>query len=107
MEMGRFGLVGGVYIRCRLVHCLFVCLLTGLLLGLDIFLNNWDRLPLIWENEGNPNNIIFSTISGVWAIDQVAARLPCRHARWSDDFKFSPCLKGLIILVEGAVTCSP
>lgn len=27
---------------------------------MDTFLNNYDRYPLIWDNEGNANNIIFS-----------------------------------------------
>jgi len=31
----------------------------GLLMALDVFINNWDRIPIIWENKGNPGNILF------------------------------------------------
>lgn len=30
----------------------------GLLMGMDTFLNNTDRYPLIWNNDGNPENIL-------------------------------------------------
>jgi len=26
----------------------------------DAVINNWDRIPLIWDNEGNPENILFT-----------------------------------------------
>jgi len=29
-----------------------------MILTFDIFINNFDRFPLLWENEGNPNNLI-------------------------------------------------
>ena len=34
----------------------------GKILGLDIFLNNSKRLPFVWLNNGDPNNIIFKVI---------------------------------------------
>ncbi|XP_065182761.1 uncharacterized protein LOC135813598 isoform X2 [Sycon ciliatum] len=49
-------------------HCLFFGL--GRILALDMLMNNWDRLPVLWENEGNPNNIIFSPHGVAWGIDQ-------------------------------------
>eukprot|EP01111_Echinosteliopsis_oligospora_P004315 TRINITY_DN1690_c0_g1_i1.p1 TRINITY_DN1690_c0_g1~~TRINITY_DN1690_c0_g1_i1.p1 ORF type:complete len:434 (-),score=123.56 TRINITY_DN1690_c0_g1_i1:16-1224(-) len=27
----------------------------------DVVINNWDRLPLIWDNKGNPDNILFTS----------------------------------------------
>jgi len=32
----------------------------GRVLAFDMLVNNWDRLPCIWDNDGNPNNILFS-----------------------------------------------
>ena len=34
----------------------------GKILGLDIFLNNSKRMPFVWLNNGDPNNIIFKVI---------------------------------------------
>ena len=34
----------------------------GKILGLDIFLNNSKRLPFVWLNNGDPNNIVFKVI---------------------------------------------
>ena len=48
----------------------------GRILTLDLLLNNWDRLPIVWENEGNPNNIIFSKSGNAWGIDQVNRTVP-------------------------------
>jgi len=31
----------------------------GSLIAFDMLINNWDRLPFIWKNDGNPKNIIF------------------------------------------------
>lgn len=44
----------------------------GLVVLLDIVVNNFDRLPLVWSNEGNPDNIIISPgfeYPELWAID--------------------------------------
>ena len=36
----------------------------GRLLVLDVLINNGDRFPLLWENRGNPGNLMFDSISG-------------------------------------------
>jgi len=41
----------------------------GKILSFDILINNWDRLPCIWENNGNPKNVIFNTNGRPFAID--------------------------------------
>jgi hypothetical protein len=35
-----------------------VCYELGRLTSFDVLTNNWDRLPLIWNNKGNGENII-------------------------------------------------
>jgi hypothetical protein len=48
--------------RGRLSGTLFTSHLLydlGRILALDVLLNNWDRLPLLWENEGNGDNLLF------------------------------------------------
>lgn len=43
----------------------------GKILLLDVLLNNLDRMPLIWDNEGNLENLLFSKeTESVYAIDQ-------------------------------------
>lgn len=32
----------------------------GAIVTFDLLLNNWDRYPCVWKNEGNPKNIMFS-----------------------------------------------
>lgn len=27
----------------------------------DVLINNWDRLPIIWDNDGNIGNIMFAS----------------------------------------------
>lgn len=27
----------------------------------DVVINNWDRIPIVWDNKGNPENILFTT----------------------------------------------
>ena len=39
----------------------------GKILGLDIFLNNSKRLPFVWLNNGDPNNIVFKVIMSLLA----------------------------------------
>lgn len=31
----------------------------GAILALDVLVNNVDRLPLIWDHQGNPGNLMF------------------------------------------------
>eukprot|EP01100_Stratorugosa_tubuloviscum_P015018 TRINITY_DN839_c1_g2_i1.p1 TRINITY_DN839_c1_g2~~TRINITY_DN839_c1_g2_i1.p1 ORF type:complete len:358 (-),score=140.88 TRINITY_DN839_c1_g2_i1:20-1093(-) len=45
----------------------------GLLCSFDMLINNWDRLPLIWDNDGNFGNIMFQQIDNkqlIVGIDQ-------------------------------------
>lgn len=45
----------------------------GRLIGFDLLLNNFDRLPLAWNNEGNLGNVMLSSTSNmVVGIDQSA-----------------------------------
>lgn len=30
----------------------------GILLSFDMFVNNYDRVPFLWNNEGNPSNLL-------------------------------------------------
>ena len=39
----------------------------GKILGLDIFLNNSKRLPFVWLNNGDPNNVVFKVIMSLLA----------------------------------------
>ena len=36
--------------------------LSGLgdVIAFDLLVNQWDRLPIVWENEGNPTNVMLS-----------------------------------------------
>jgi hypothetical protein len=45
----------------------------GSIIAGDILLNNWDRLPFVWNNNGNPYNLIVSLntdLKDIIAIDQ-------------------------------------
>jgi len=42
----------------------------GNIMAFDVFINNWDRLPLIWDHQGNIDNIMFSKDGSVKGIDQ-------------------------------------
>lgn len=37
-----------------------ICFEMGKIMGFDVLINNWDRLPLVWNNEGNLGNILVS-----------------------------------------------
>jgi len=43
---------------------------VGRILAFDVLINNWDRLPLIWDNVGNTENILFTDSNLVYGIDQ-------------------------------------
>eukprot|EP00055_Hartaetosiga_balthica_P014073 m.75397 g.75397 ORF g.75397 m.75397 type:complete len:403 (-) comp8480_c1_seq3:60-1268(-) len=52
------------------------------LLLLDILTNNGDRLPLIWDNRGNPGNTMFSRLDGqIIAIDNAIVTLSDEQKR--------------------------
>lgn len=44
-------------------------------LAFDVFINNFDRIPMIWMNDGNPDNLLIKLIDGtkslVTSIDQM------------------------------------
>jgi len=42
----------------------------GQISAVDTLLNNWDRLPSLWKNQGNGGNILITTKGEVVAIDQ-------------------------------------
>lgn len=51
----------------------------GRLMALDMLINNFDRLPLVWSNEGNLGNVMLgSGLGAVVGIDQCVN--PIRHA---------------------------
>jgi hypothetical protein len=43
-----------------------------MILALDVIINNFDRLPLIWDNEGNLENLLLDREGRLWGIDQAA-----------------------------------
>eukprot|EP01124_Arcella_intermedia_P036637 TRINITY_DN9634_c0_g1_i1.p1 TRINITY_DN9634_c0_g1~~TRINITY_DN9634_c0_g1_i1.p1 ORF type:complete len:559 (-),score=118.49 TRINITY_DN9634_c0_g1_i1:96-1772(-) len=54
------------------------CFLIGRMIMLDVLINNWDRLPVIWDsNQANVDNIYFSTDPErpVIAIDQTVTSI--------------------------------
>lgn len=54
----------------------------GRICGFDLLVRNTDRIPLIIQNHGNPNNILVSPNSGrVYAIDNVSASLDIHSSR--------------------------
>mmetsp|Transcript_125919 Transcript_125919/g.403135 ORF Transcript_125919/g.403135 Transcript_125919/m.403135 type:complete len:535 (-) Transcript_125919:34-1638(-) len=51
----------------------------GRLMAFDMLVNNYDRLPLAWSNEGNLGNVMLGcSVGDVVGIDQCAA--PIKHA---------------------------
>mmetsp|Transcript_10041 Transcript_10041/g.10958 ORF Transcript_10041/g.10958 Transcript_10041/m.10958 type:complete len:410 (+) Transcript_10041:73-1302(+) len=45
----------------------------GRVIGADVLINNFDRCPLVWENDGNGGNIMFGPqLTGIYAIDSKA-----------------------------------
>ena len=59
---------------------------VGRVCGLDVLLNNADRLPLLWDNGGNAANFMLSSSPAggafsVFAIDQAAFSAPVGAAR--------------------------
>jgi len=52
----------------------------GSLIAFDVFVNNYDRLPCIWMNQGNPGNIMFDAVGhSVISIDNMMTCIqrPC------------------------------
>ena len=42
----------------------------GCVIGFDMLINNWDRLPFAWANAGNAGNLLVSADGSITAIDQ-------------------------------------
>ncbi|KJE90383.1 hypothetical protein CAOG_01702 [Capsaspora owczarzaki ATCC 30864] len=55
----------------------------GRVVTFDMWINNWDRFPCVWDNEGNPNNVLVVDHSGpeadLCAIDQMVTCLDPRN----------------------------
>ena len=47
----------------------------GQWLAYDMLINNFDRLPLIWNNDGNCGNLLFDSHGHVYGIDQRATAI--------------------------------
>jgi len=41
--------------------------------AIDLIINNWDRIPSFWKNQGNPGNIIVKENGDVVVIDQIVS----------------------------------
>lgn len=52
------------------------CRTLGRILGFDVLINNFDRLPCIWNNRGNAGNIIFQGDAGIENMDCVDFAAP-------------------------------
>jgi len=64
------GMPGNTYLRQHRETAHFWQAL-GRLMGFDLLINNFDRLPLAWSNEGNLGNVMLSTdLDGPVGIDQ-------------------------------------
>jgi hypothetical protein len=37
-----------------------ICFNLGKVISFDVLINNWDRVPLIWNNDGNLGNVLVS-----------------------------------------------
>jgi len=75
----------------------------GRMLALDVLINNMDRLPLIWNNNGNPCNVMVAKDGRVLAIDNTPFCIdPELHvdaaATYADRVE---------ALVRGAAQCTP
>lgn len=73
----------------------------GRVLALDVLLNNGDRLPLIWQNQGNAGNLIIArTEDGpkVYSIDTQVFPIGTEHAAQLDSYheRVIAMLKGLV-----------
>jgi len=51
----------------------------GRLVGLDMFINNWDRLPVVWQNDGNLGNIFIQVQDSKCRIVGLDQAVTCIH----------------------------
>ncbi|KAF2075052.1 hypothetical protein CYY_003662 [Polysphondylium violaceum] len=51
----------------------------GQIIAFDMFCNNWDRFPLIWDNNGNFSNILFyeQPIKNGWYFSLIDSNISC------------------------------
>ena len=79
----------------------------GAIMSMDVLLNNWDRLPLIWSNDGNLSNFLFMSRSTggyeICAIDQ--AIFPVSRKVLANYEQYMGKVKSLIdsLLVESLI----
>ena len=72
-----------------------------------MFINNTDRIPVVWDNEGNLGNILFDSTGALLAIDQVlvsidpndekACSLLDRYTQRVEDFLTKVCGVGEVV----------
>ena len=75
----------------------------GALLAFDVLLNNWDRVPLVWDNMGNLNNLMLgrpaeATVVSVHGIDQSAVGI----ANAKEAANYIERVRALCVAVRGA-----
>ena len=54
---------------------------VGKIVAFDALINNVDRIPLLWDNEGNTANLMLSDASKVIAIDQAVGYIVAAQGR--------------------------
>jgi hypothetical protein len=75
----------------------------GRMLALDVLINNMDRLPLIWNNNGNPCNVMVAKDGRILAIDNTPFCIdPELHADAAATYA-----DRVEALVRGAAQCAP
>lgn len=47
----------------------------------DVFINNWDRFPLIWDHEGNLGNFLFTDNEGMPIVGTCISLLAVQNER--------------------------
>jgi len=52
-----------------------ICIQIGNLVIFDALINNWDRIPAIWDNEGNFGNFLISKTQGLISIDSTISSI--------------------------------
>eukprot|EP00401_Gymnodinium_catenatum_P063170 CAMPEP_0117475494 /NCGR_PEP_ID=MMETSP0784-20121206/9825_1 /TAXON_ID=39447 /ORGANISM="" /LENGTH=628 /DNA_ID=CAMNT_0005269745 /DNA_START=1 /DNA_END=1888 /DNA_ORIENTATION=+ len=68
----------------------------GSLIAFDMLINNYDRLPCVWTNAGNPGNVMFGSASGeVISIDNMVSCMPAGSeelsAKYLERLRFTTC----------------
>lgn len=50
--------IGLLYLFFKHIYLKYLNL--GKIISFDVLINNWDRFPLIWNNDGNFENLLFT-----------------------------------------------